>query len=65
MADKPAAQKPQVGIEEYLKSKEKRAKSKLQLHIPLALKWVIAVPAAFVLLLILYFIFHLRFLPEH
>ena len=65
MADKPATPKPQLGIEEYLKSKEKRAKSKLQLHIPPVVKWVVAVPAAYAVFLILYFIFHLRFLPEH
>jgi hypothetical protein len=55
----------QVDIHEYLKTKEQRAKRKMKLHYPLFVKILAAVPVAYVLFLIIYFIVRLRFVPEH
>ena len=66
MADKnPVVKKNQISLEEYLKIKEKRAKSKLQLHFPFIVRLIIGVPAAYFIFLVIYFLIHLRFLPEH
>ena len=65
MADKPIVKKSQVDLEDYIKIKEKRAKSKLKLHFPWLLRIIIAVPCAYLLFLLLYFLFYLRFVPEH
>ena len=65
MADKPNVKKSPVGLEEYLKIKEKRAKSKLNLYFPLLLKIILAVPCVTLTFLIIYFLVYLRFLPEH
>jgi hypothetical protein len=65
MPEKPEEKKSQISIDDYLKLKEKRAKSKLKLHFPMALKVIFAVPAVYFLFLMFYFLLHLRFLAEH
>ena len=66
MADKIAVvKKSQIGIDEYLKIKENRAKSKLKIYLPLLVQLMVAVPAGYFIFLIIYFLIYLRFLPEH
>ena len=65
MADKLPAKKNQLTLEEYLKLKDKRAKSKLKLHFPWLVRFVIAIPAAYLVFLIVYFMISLRFIAEH
>jgi hypothetical protein len=66
MAEKvPSGKKGQISLEDYLKVKEKHAKGKLQLHIPWLVRFIIAVPAGYLLFLILYFVVYLRFVAEH
>ena len=66
MADKPSgAPKTQIDLVAYAKSKEKRAKDRMKLRFP---KWVIlitAVPAAYLVFMVVYFLVHLRFVAEH
>lgn len=66
MADKPpGAPKSQVGLEEYLKTREKRAKNKMKLRFPMWVVFLTAIPAAYLVFLIIYFLVRLRFLAEH
>ncbi len=67
MADtsKPNKKITQLSLADYLKVKEKRAKSKLQLNFPPLVLLIIAIPAAYVIFMILYFVLHLRFLAQH
>jgi len=55
----------QISIEEYNKIKEKLAKSKLKLTFPWIIKVVFIIPVVYCAFLIAYYLFHLRFLPEH
>ncbi len=57
--------KSQISLQDYIKVKEKNAKSRLKLHFPLPIKIILAVPAAFFIFLVLYFLLHLRFVAEH
>ncbi len=54
-----------LSLVEYAKLKEKIGKSKLQLHFPLMIKLAIAVPLAYLLFMLIYYIVHLRHLAEH
>lgn len=67
MADKkPTNQKgKQLSLEEYGKIKEKLAKSRLKLHFPLIIKICFFIPLTYVVFLIFYYLFYLRFLAEH
>lgn len=65
MADKPAAKKGQISLEDYVKLKEKRAKSRLKLHFPWLVRFVMAIPVAYLIFLIVYFLVSLRFKAEH
>ena len=68
MAEKPPSslkKDKQVPLEEYLKIKEKNAKSKLQLHFPPLVLLIIAVPIGYFAFLIIYFLVYLRFVAEH
>ena len=68
MAETPAPKtkkSTQVPLAEYLKLKEKRAKSKLQLHFPPLVLFIIAIPAAYVIFMVVYFLVSLRFMPQH
>ena len=55
----------QMTLAEYMKIKEQVAKSKLKLHFPWIIKVCFAIPAAYCLFLIIYFLVQLRFLSEH
>jgi cell division septal protein FtsQ len=55
----------QLSLEEYAKIKEKLTKSKLKLSFPWAIKVCFLIPLLYVLFLIVYYLLHLRFLPEH
>jgi hypothetical protein len=61
----PLKPKKQITLDQYLKLIEKRAASKLKLHFPLFIKLAAVIPTAYLLFVILYFLFHARFLPEH
>ena len=62
MADKPSAvKKNQISLDEYLKIKETRAKSKLKLQFPWLVRFVIAIPAGYLIFLIIYFLVYIRF----
>ena len=66
MAGKSASSKSrQLTLEEYAKVKEKLAKSKLKLNLPVVAKICFAVPLAYLVLLIIFFLAHVRLLPEH
>jgi hypothetical protein len=55
----------QLSIEEYDKIKEKLTKSKLKLNFPWKIKILFAIPLAYCLFLIIYYLLHLRYLAEH
>ena len=55
----------QLSLEEYAKIKEKLAKSKLKLSFPLIIKVCFIIPLLYAVFLIIYYLVHLRFLPEH
>jgi hypothetical protein len=54
-----------LSIEEYSKLKEKIAKSKLSLQFPLMIKLGIALPLAYLLFMVIYYIVHIMHLAEH
>ena len=60
-----APKKDQLTLEQYMKVKEKLAKSKLKLHVPLLVKVIIGLPMAYILFLMVYFVLYLRFVAEH
>ena len=66
MADKPAAsgKDKQIPLAEYLKIKEKNAKSKLKLQYSPAVLMIIAVPAGYFIFMIVYFLVYLRFVAQ-
>ena len=66
MAEKPdpSGKAKQIPLSEYLKIKERSAKSKLQLHFPPTVLMIIAVPAGYFIFMIVYFFLHLRFIAE-
>lgn len=53
-----------LSIEEYAKIKTKVAKSKLKLQFPLIIKLAIALPLAYLLFMVIYYLVSLRFLAE-
>lgn len=55
----------QLSLAEYAKIKEKLAKSKLKLSFPWIIKACFIIPLLYVAFLIIYYLVHLRFLPEH
>ena len=61
----PNPKKSQISLEEYVKLKEKRAKSKLKLHFPWLVKFVIGIPIAYLVFMVAYFLISLRFKAEH
>ena len=65
MADKAVPKKIQISLEDYLKVKEKQAKSKLKLHFPMLVKVIVGIPAGYLIFLIVYFLIYLRFVAEH
>lgn len=66
MSEKKEVKKaPQLSLEEYNKVKEKRAKSKLQLHLPLGVKIFLGLPIAYFVFLIAYYLLYIRFASEH
>ncbi len=67
MAEKPPVtpKKTQLGLDDYMKVKEKRAKEKLKLRFPLLVKILIAVPIVYCVVIIIYFLLKIRFLAEH
>ena len=56
---------PQMSLEEYNKIKEKKAQSKLKLHFPWPVKFFLIFPATYLIFLLAYFLFHIRFTAEH
>ena len=60
-----AKKNEQLSLEEYSKMKEKSAKSKLKLSFPWIIKACFIIPLLYALFLIIYYLVHLRFLPEH
>ena len=66
MAEKPAStgKDKQIPLSEYLKIKEKNAKSKLKLHYSPIVLMIIAVPAGYFIFMIVYFLVHLRFVAQ-
>ncbi len=61
----PGAKKPKVSIAQYLKSKDARAKQKLKLHFPWAVRILLGLPLLILVFLLLYFVFKVRFLSEY
>ena len=61
----PDVKKKQIDLAAYLKIKEARMKSKMKLHFPMMVKAIIAVPAAYFIFLVVYFLLYLRFVAEH
>jgi len=61
----PYQKNEQLSLEEYAKIKEKLAKSKLKLSFPWVIKACFIIPLLYVVFLIIYYLVHLRFLPEH
>ena len=55
----------QFSIAEYTKIKEKLASSKLKLSFPLVVKICFIIPFLYCLLLVVYYLVHLRFIAEH
>lgn len=56
---------PQLSLEEYNKVKEKRAKDRLKLQFPLGIKLFLIGPVLYLLFLVCYYLFHVRFVAEH
>ena len=57
--------KTKINIEEFNKNRAVREKNILKLKFPLAMKILFGVPVGYVLFLIIYFLAHARFIPEH
>lgn len=57
--------KKRLSIDQYLKVKEKRANDKLKLHLPNFVKVIVIIPTVYLVFLIIYFLMHIRQLPEH
>ncbi len=55
----------QLSLDEYAKVKGKLTQSKLKLNFPLIIKSCFIVPIVYGLFLVIYYVAHLRFLPEH
>ncbi len=66
MAEQKSSKKiTQLSLEENNKVKEKKAKDKLQLHLPLGVKIFIALPLFYGVFLIAYYLLYIRFANEH
>lgn len=66
MADKkPVKKTPQLSLEEYNKIKEKRAKSKLQVHFPWWIKMFLIGPIVYFVFMVVYYIIYIRFVADH
>ncbi len=57
--------KNQLSLEEYLKIKEARAKSRLKLHFPMMVKVILFIPIVYFVFILVYFIVQIRFIAEH
>ena len=55
----------QLSLEEYSKIKGKITQSKLKLSFPGIIKACFIIPLVYYLFLVIYYVAHLRFLPEH
>jgi hypothetical protein len=65
MADKNKPKTTQLGLDEYNKIKEKRAKDRLKLQFPLFIKLFVFLPIAYLVFLMAFYLIYIRFATDH